>query len=43
MWSARRLRRPDLLAELKLPNVTNIRDLSGEITRRTGRRVILVS
>ncbi|MGW4250680.1 hypothetical protein [Streptomyces californicus] len=41
MWSARRLRRPDLLAELKLPHVTNIRDLSGEITRRTGRRVIL--
>lgn len=42
MWSARRLRRPDLLAELKLPHVTNIRDLSDEVSRRTGRAVILV-
>lgn len=42
MWSARRLRRPDLLAELKLPHVTNIRDLSGEVSRRTGRAVVLV-
>lgn len=41
MWSARRLRRPDLLAELKLPPVTNIRDLSDEVARRTGRRVVL--
>lgn len=42
MWSARRLRRPDLLAELQLPHVTNIRDLSDEISRRTGRTVVLV-
>ncbi|MGW0999374.1 hypothetical protein ACWD5V_40135 [Streptomyces sp. NPDC002523] len=41
MWSARRLRRPDLLAELKLPHVTNIRDLSDEVARRTGRTVVL--
>lgn len=41
MWSARRLRRPDLLAELKLPPVTNIRDLSDEVARRTGRKVVL--
>src|SRR3954463_3985583 len=41
MWSARRLRRPDLLAELKLPHVTNIRDLSDEVSRRTGRTVVL--
>lgn len=41
MWSARRLRRPDLLAELKLPHVTNIRDLSDEVSRRTGRKVVL--
>ncbi|MEW2620933.1 hypothetical protein [Streptomyces sp. NPDC048106] len=42
MWSARRLRRPDLLAELKLPPVTNIRDLGDEVSRRTGRKVVLV-
>jgi hypothetical protein len=41
MWSARRLRRPDLLAELKLPHVTNIRDLSDEVSRRTRRKVVL--
>lgn len=41
MWSARRLRRPDLLAELKLPHVTNIRDLSDEVSRRTRRKVLL--
>ncbi|MGW0770640.1 hypothetical protein [Streptomyces sp. NPDC002676] len=41
MWPARRLRGPDLLAELKLPHVTNIRDLSDEVSRRTGRPVVL--
>lgn len=41
MWSARRLRRPDLLAELQLPHVTNIRDLSDEVSRRTRRKVVL--
>ncbi|MET7737363.1 hypothetical protein ABZT02_39485 [Streptomyces sp. NPDC005402] len=41
MWSARRLRRPDLLAELKLPHVTNVRDLSDEVSRRTRRKVVL--
>ncbi|MET9664892.1 hypothetical protein ABZY19_05915 [Streptomyces sp. NPDC006475] len=29
------------MADLKLPHVTNIRDLSGEVSRRTGRTVIL--
>ncbi|MGW7363943.1 hypothetical protein ACWGI8_11055 [Streptomyces sp. NPDC054841] len=41
MWSARRLRQPDLLAELKLPDVINIRDLSDEVSRRMGRKVVL--
>ncbi|MGW2137625.1 hypothetical protein ACWCW2_16650 [Streptomyces sp. NPDC001773] len=41
MWSARRLRRPDILAALKLPHVTNIRDLSDEVSCRTGRKVVL--
>ncbi|WP_445529758.1 hypothetical protein [Streptomyces cyslabdanicus] len=41
MWSARRLRRPDFLAELNLPHVTNIRDLSDVVSRRTGRTVVL--
>ena len=41
MWSARRLRRPDLLAELELPHVTNVRDLSDEVSRRTRRKVVL--
>ncbi|MEU6470195.1 hypothetical protein ABZ927_27955 [Streptomyces massasporeus] len=29
------------MAELKLPHVTNIRDLSDEVSRRTGRTVVL--
>ncbi|WP_327370663.1 hypothetical protein [Streptomyces sp. NBC_01217] len=41
MWSVRRPRRPDILAALKLPHVTNIRDLSDEVSRRTGRKVVL--
>ncbi|MFF3851452.1 hypothetical protein [Streptomyces sp. NPDC002328] len=30
------------MAELQLPHVTNIRDLSDEVSRRTGRTVVLV-
>ena len=41
MWSARRRRQSDLLAELNLPYVTNIRDLRDEVSRRAGRTVIL--
>ncbi|MFD4258652.1 hypothetical protein ACFWR9_13700 [Streptomyces sp. NPDC058534] len=29
------------MAELQLPHVTNIRDLSDEVSRRTGRKVVL--
>ncbi|MEE1798159.1 hypothetical protein PUR57_05625 [Streptomyces sp. JV176] len=41
MWSARKPRRADSLAKLDLPHVTSIRDLRGEISRRTGRTVLL--
>lgn len=41
MWSLRRRGRGDTLAELDLPHVTSIRDLQGEISRRTGRSVML--
>ncbi len=41
MWSVCRRRQGDLLAELDLPHVTNIRDLRAEVSRRTGREVIL--
>ncbi|WP_244190412.1 hypothetical protein [Streptomyces caeruleatus] len=42
MWSALSPRQGDLLAELNLPAVTSIRDLRDEISRRTGREVILM-
>lgn len=41
MWSVRRRRQVDFLAELNLPHVTCIRDLQGEVSRRTGRTVVL--
>ncbi|BDH07166.1 hypothetical protein HEK131_43930 [Streptomyces seoulensis] len=41
MWPARRRRQGDLLAELDLPHVTNIRDLRNEVARRAGRTVVL--
>lgn len=41
MWSARKRRQGDFLAELNLPHATSIRDLRDEISRRTGRTVML--
>lgn len=41
MWSTGRWRQGDPLAALELPDVTNIRDLRDEVSRRTGREVIL--
>ncbi len=41
MWSVRRRRQDDLLAELNLPHVTSVRDLRDEVSRRTGRTVVL--
>ncbi|MCM2579724.1 hypothetical protein [Streptomyces meridianus] len=41
MWSARKRRQGDLLAELDLSHVTNIRDLRPEVSRRAGRAVML--
>ncbi|MGI5457596.1 hypothetical protein ACQEWB_31390 [Streptomyces sp. CA-249302] len=41
MWSTSRWRQGDPLAALELPNVTNIRDLRDEVSRRTGREVVL--
>ncbi len=38
MWSSRR-QQPEILAQLKLPQVASIRDLRHEETRRTGRAV----
>ncbi|MFI5804440.1 hypothetical protein [Streptomyces sp. NPDC051561] len=42
MWSARRRHRDDVLAELELPAVTNIRDLRDEVSRRVRREVLLM-
>ena len=41
MWSTSRWRQDDPLAALELPDVTNIRDLRDEVSRRTGREVVL--
>ncbi|MEU4486620.1 M48 family metalloprotease [Streptomyces purpurascens] len=41
MWSPRKRRQGDLLAELNLPDVISIRDLRPEVSRRTGREVVL--
>lgn len=41
MWFPRRRRQDDLLAELYLPHVTSIRHLRDEVSRRTGREVML--
>ncbi|MCZ1006795.1 ImmA/IrrE family metallo-endopeptidase [Streptomyces lydicus] len=41
MWFVRSRRQGDLLAELNLPRVTSVRDLRGEVSRRTGRTVVL--
>ncbi|MEU9291094.1 ParH-like protein [Streptomyces sp. NPDC048275] len=41
MWSARRRRQGDLLVDLDLPHITSVRDLRDEVSRRTGREVIL--
>ncbi|MEU6148072.1 hypothetical protein ABZ848_48025 [Streptomyces sp. NPDC047081] len=41
MWSTGRWRQDDPLAALELPPVTSVRDLRDEVSRRTGREVIL--
>lgn len=41
MWSRRRRGQGDLLAELNLPDVTSIRALRDEVSRRTGCEVVL--